>query len=470
MKNINVKNLFKSKSMGNNIIVMIFSVLIYLIISLYFTNHYFFNTVINGVDVSLKAHDDVNHIIRSYIEDYELQLIESDGKIEEISGPDIGMQYNEKNSISKINKLQSSFKWIRSLFKEQEYYVDDLFFYNKDNLENKINQLDCLNKDIIQPQNVSFKYSNGSYEVDKEIYGNKIYTDKLKKAIEKSILEGKTKLDLDKNICYENPKYTLSSDKTIETQNLLNKYVSTKVTYIFGSKNEMLDADIINQWLNVDDKLEVVINEKAVKEYVQGLSKKYDTVGVPRKIKTSINKIVEVKGGFYGWKINCIAETKALLENIKLGELLQKEPIYTQKGLSRDENEIGNADDIGKTYVEINITRQHLWYYKDGKLITQGSVVTGDPNKGNATNVGIYMLNYKQKEATLIGHNYESKVTYWMPFNGNIGIHDASWRYSFGGDIYKRNGTHGCVNAPLYLAQTIFNNIEDGIPIICYEE
>ena len=164
------------------------------------------------------------------------------------------------------------------------------------------------------------------------------------------------------------------------------------------------------------------------------------------------------------------AETKVLLENIKLGELLQKEPIYTQKALVREEDENSNTYDIGKTYVEINITRQHLWFYNGGKLITQGPVVTGDPNKGNPTYGGVYMLNYKQKEATLKGHNYESKVTYWMPFNGNIGIHDASWRYSFGSDIYKRNGTHGCVNAPLYLAQTIFNNIEDGTPIICYEE
>jgi len=470
MKNINVKNLFKSETIGNKIILIASIVLIYLLISLYFMNHYFFNTVINGVDVSLKAHDDVNHIIRSYIKDYELQLIERDGEIEEIRGQDIGMQYNEKNSISKIYKMQSSFKWISSLFKEQEYYVEDIFLYDKDNLENKINELNCLNKNIIEPQNASFKYLNGSYEVVKEVYGNKIYTDKLKKAIEMSILEGKTKLDLDNNLCYENPKYTLSSDKTIESKNLLNKYVSTKITYIFGSKNEILDENIINEWLNVDDKLEVVINEKSVKEYVQGLSKKYDTVGVPRKIKTSINKIVEVKGGFYGWKINCTAETKALLENIKLAELLQKEPIYTQKALSRDEDEIGNTNDIGKTYVEINITRQHLWFYKDGKLITQGPVVTGDPNKGNPTNVGVYMLNYKQKEATLRGHNYESGVTYWMPFNGNIGIHDASWRYSFGSDIYKRNGTHGCVNAPLYLAKTIFINIEDGTPIICYEE
>lgn len=464
MKKISVKKFFKSEVTGNIIILIASIVLIYLLISVYFANHFFFNTVINGVDVSLKAHDNVDNIIRSYIKDYKLQLIERNGEVEEIIGQDIGMQYNEKNGIFKIYRMQNSFKWISSLLRKQKHYVDDLFVYNKDNLESKINNLNCLNKDIIEPQNVSFRYLNGLYEVIEEVYGNKIYKDKLNKAIEMSILEGETKLDLNENHCYENPKYTLSSDKTIETKNLLNKYVSTKITYIFRSKNEILDGSIINQWLSVDKNLEVVINEKAVKEYMQGLSKKYDTVGVARKIKTSTNKLVEVKGGFYGWKINCDAETKALLENIKLGEVLEREPIYAQKALSEGE------DDIGNTYVEINITMQHLWFYKDGKLITQGDVVTGNPNRGNATQVGIYMLNYKQKGSTLRGPGYEAEVTYWMPFNGNIGIHDASWRYSFGGDIYKGNGTHGCVNVPLYLAKTIFDNIEDGTPVICYEE
>ena len=57
-----------------------------------------------------------------------------------------------------------------------------------------------------------------------------------------------------------------------------------------------------------------------------------------------------------------------------------------------------------------------------------------------------------------------------MPFNGNVGIHDASWRYSFGGNIYKSDGSHGCVNVPKYLASTIFDNIDAGTPIICYKE
>ncbi|WP_315074026.1 L,D-transpeptidase family protein [uncultured Clostridium sp.] len=464
MKNINIKKPLKNYHTGKIIILISSMVLIYLLISLYFVNHYFFNTVINGVNVSLKAHEDVSDIIKNYIENYKLQLIERDGETEEILGQDIGLQYNEKNDISKINKLQSSYKWISSLLKEQYYYEDDLFFYNKDNLENKINQLNCLNKEIIEPQNVSFKYSSGLYEVVKEVYGNKIYKDKLNEVIKISISQGKTKLNLDENLCYENPEYTTTSNKTMEAINLLNKYTSTKITYIFGNKSEVLDGSIINGWLGVDDNLDVEINEKAVNEYLKNLSKKYDTVGITRKFKASINKIVEVKGGFYGWKINCVSETKALLENIKHGDILQKEPIYTQKALYRDE------DDIGKTYVEINLTRQHLWFYKEGKLITQGDIVTGNPNRGNPTKLGVYMLNYKEKGSTLNGENYETKVSYWMPFNGNIGIHDASWRYSFGGDIYKSNGSHGCVNAPLYLAKKVFENIEAGTPIICYEE
>ncbi len=464
MKYININRLFKSEFVENIKILTATIVLIYLLISLYFMSHFFFNTVINGVDVSLKAHEVVDDIFISYVKDYRLQLIERNEEIEEITGQEIGMQYNRKNSIYKINKMQSSFKWLISLLKEQRYYVKDLFVYNKEDLEYRISELNCLNKDIIEPRNVSFRYANGYYEAIKEVYGNKIHKGRLYKVIKMSVLKGQTKLDLNKSLCYEDPKYTLNSDKTPQTKNLLNKYVSTKITYILRSEKEILDQNTINQWLSVDEDLEVVIDEKVVKHYVQGLSKKYDTAGAARKIRTSSNKTVEVKGGFYGWKMNCAAETQALLENIKRGEVLEKEPIYVQKALSRGENDIGN------TYVEINITRQYLWFYKDGMLITQGPIVTGNPNKGNATKVGVYMLNYKQTGPTLRGANYEAEVTYWMPFNNNIGIHDASWRYSFGGNIYKRNGTHGCVNVPLYLAKKIFDNIEAGTPVICYEE
>lgn len=464
MKNINIQDFFKNKIIGYGIITASSITLIYLLISIFFANHLFFYTTINGIDVSLKTYEEAQEILKNSINEYKLKIVQRDEKTEEILAQDIELKFNENNSILSIKKIQASLKWGISLFKKQYYNINDLVGYDNNKLLKKIQELDCLNKDIVDPRNVDFKYSNGSYDLIEEVYGNKIDNDKLYETIKVSILNGETSVNLNDRSCYENPKYTLKSDKTIETKAILDKYVSTKITYLFERENEVLDGNRIKEWLSVDDDLDVKIDENAVKDYVLELSSKYNTVGITRNFKTSTGKAVEVKGGYYGWKINSIGETKLLIENIKLGAVLEKEPVYTQKALYRDK------DDIGNTYVEVNITNQHLWFYKNGKLITQGDIVTGDSSKGYSTKLGTYALNYKQKEATLRGPNYEAKVTYWMPFNGNIGIHDASWRYSFGGEIYKGNGTHGCVNSPSYLAKTIFENIEEGTPIICYEE
>ena len=54
-----------------------------------------------------------------------------------------------------------------------------------------------------------------------------------------------------------------------------------------------------------------------------------------------------------------------------------------------------------------------------------------------------------------------------MPFNGNIGLHDAYWRYGvFGGNIYMIDGSHGCVNLPKEAAHKIYDNVESGTPVL----
>ncbi len=446
------------------IIILASIIFVYLLISLFFTKHFFLHTEINGVNVSLKSHKDTDQMIRDYINSYQLQLIERNGTMEVIEAHEIGMRLNQNNSINKIHRIQKSFRWVNSFFRDQDYRLKDVFAYDEASLRKKIDGLNCLNTSTVEPRNVGFQYKNGSYELIQEVYGNKINQENLIDAIKKHIQMGLTQLDLDQNKCYVNPKYTVNSKKTHETYALLNKYVATKITYEFGDKVELVDGNIINEWLSVDDNFDIHIDKAAVREYMKDLSKKYDTVGIARQFKTSTGKTVEVKGGLYGWKMDQETETKAVIEHITLGQIIKKEPTYLQTAISRGEDEIGN------TYVEINITRQHLWFYKEGKLIAQGAVVTGNPNRGNATVLGIYMLNYKQRDAMLSGPGYEVKVTYWMPFFGNIGLHDASWRYNFGGQIYKVNGTHGCVNASYYLAKKIFENIDSGVPIISYEE
>lgn len=464
MKNLNIKKVLNGSYSGNIIIGACIILLIYLLGAAYFANHFFFNTRINGADVSLKAHRQAGAIVSTYIKEYKLQLIERNQETEEIIGQDIDLKSNANSNISSTYHMKSAFWWAGSLFGQQQYYINDLFTYDKAKLEGRIKSLNCLNKPVTEPQNVSFKYLNGYYEAVEEVYGNKIKGNILKSAVEASLLSGGRKLDLNEKKCYENPKFTLESHKTVETLYLLNKYVSSQITYSFGSRSEVLDGNTINQWLSVDDNLEAVISEIEVLKYVRALSKKYDTMGVTRKFKTSPGKTMEVPGGIYGWKIDRDAEAKELLKDIRLGKPMEKEPIYTQKAVSREE------DDIGSTYVEVNITRQYLWFYKNGKSIIQGPVVTGDLGKGYSTVTGTFMLNYKQRDATLVGPGYSTLISYWMPFFGNTGIHEASWRYSFGGKIYKNNGSHGCVNTPTYLAKTLYENIEEGTPIIVYEE
>ncbi len=464
MKQVKIMVLSKKKIKKTLFIITASITGVYLLVSLYFMNHFYFHTIVNGANLSLKSHDRAVRAINQFLGDYRLLLTERDGASEAIWGREIRLQYNENTSLSQIQKVQKPLLWPASLFKNNTHQISNLYYYDSSLLNHKIQRLQCNNKKIIEPKNVDFIYTGSSYEVIPELYGNRINSAFLLQAIHQALSEGRPNLDLDEADCYVNPKYTIHSPKTSQTRKLLNQYASSKITYQFGSAEEHLDGSTINQWLSVDENLEVMINKDAIDTYITMLSKKYNTVGIPREFLTSTGKKVILKGGLYGWKINREGEAEALYYNIKRAETIHKEPIYSQTAASREGNEIGN------TYIEINITRQHLWFYKDGKLVIQGSVVTGNPNRNNATVLGAYMLNYKQKGATLTGPGYEAPVTYWMPFFGNIGVHDASWRSRFGGEIYKRNGTHGCVNAPIYLARTIFENIEEGTPVLVYEE
>ena len=337
--------------------------------------------------------------------------------------------------------------------------------YDDELLKECVDKLSCFDSsNIIEPQNPSFQYTDDGYMIIDEVYGNKINKDILYDRVINAILKGEKTIDLESSNCYENPQYTSSSQEVIETKDRLNKYTNLKITYAFGDKSEVLDGSIINNWIEINENLEITFDEKKIKSYLDKLSSTYDTVGKTRDFVTSLGTTIKVSGGDYGWSINKNEEVKDLIESIKDEQTITKEPIYKKTAIYHDNNDMGN------TYVEINMTKQHLWFYKNGVLVVEGDVVTGNVNNNCPTPTGIYELKFKQKDATLKGEGYNTHVSFWMPFNGGIGIHDAIWRSSFGGKIYMTNGSHGCVNAPYYLANTIFDNIDEGSPVICYYE
>lgn len=446
------------------IIISICAVLIvYLSMAAYFMNHFYFGSEINCISVSGETVEEAKAQMTSGLKNYTLNLKERGGKTEQIRGSDIGVKYKSGGEYKSFKDRQNPFNWVSAVFNSKESKMTDELSYDTKLLKERVDKLSCFQaNNIIEPKNPSFKYTDKGYEIVNEVNGNKVNKEILYKQVAKAVLKGETTLDLESIDCYVKPKYTSKSKKVIETKDTLNKYISSKITYTFGNHKETIDNSTINKWLNVNENFEVTFDDKKMKDYMDTFFNNYNTVGKKRNFVTSSGNTVSIGGGDYGWLVNADKELQDLSTNIKNGKTITKEPTFIQKGLASGNN------DIGSTYVEINMTSQHLWFYKNGSLIVQGDVVTGNVSSNHSTPQGIYSLKYKQRNAVLRGQGYSAPVNFWMPFNGGIGIHDASWRGAFGGNIYRTNGSHGCVNSPYYLAQTIFNNIDAGTPIICY--
>ena len=448
------------------IIISFFTLLvIYFGITMYFMNHFYFGSTISCINVSGKTVEEVDAQMPSEVEEYTLELKERGNTKEQIKASDINLEYNSEGKVKELKDKQNPFEWIIALFDKNNSKVTEVVTYDEEKLKECLDKLSCFDSsNIIEPQNPSFQYTDSGYVILDEVSGNKINKDILYNSVVNAILKGETTIDLESNNCYESPQYTSTSQEVIDTKDMLNKYTESKIAYIFGDNTEILDGSTINNWLETKENLEITFDEKKIKSYLDKLSSTYDTVGKTREFVTSLGTTIKVGGGDYGWLINKNEEVQDLIAMIKEGQITTKEPIYKQTAICRDDNDIGN------TYVEINMTKQHLWFYKNGALLVEGDVVTGNVSNNCSTPTGIYELKFKQKDAILKGEGYSTHVSFWMPFNGGIGIHDAIWRYAFGGNIYKTNGSHGCVNSPYYLANKIFDNIDAGSPVICYYE
>ncbi|MEG1255796.1 peptidoglycan binding domain-containing protein [Clostridium sp.] len=436
---------------------------IYFSMSLYFINRFYFGSVIDGINACGKTVGQIEEEILSRSKTYALELKERGNVKEVIQSNDIGLKYDLNGEVQVLKDNQNPFGWIYGVFNTQEFKMIKKTLYDEELLRKSFENLACFDSgNIIEPQNAKLEYMNNEYVIVDEVKGNKINKDALYEKVVDVILKGETIMDLESINCYEEPKYTSGSKEIIEAKNILEKYTASKITYTFGEHTEVLDESIIHDWVEVDENFKISLDEEKAKNYIDTLANRYDTVGGTREFVTSSGVTKNVSGGDYGWLINRYEEVEYLVDAIKEGQSITKEPIYAQSAVAYGTNDIGN------TYVEIDLTKQHIWFYKDGSLIVEGDVVTGNVSSNHSTPAGTYKLDYKQKDAILRGDDYATPVSFWMPFNSDIGLHDATWRTDFGGSIYLTNGSHGCVNAPYYVADAIFYNIEDGAPIICY--
>ena len=123
---------------------------------------------------------------------------------------------------------------------------------------------------------------------------------------------------------------------------------------------------------------------------------------------------------------------------------------------------------VETTYVEVDLTAQKMFYFENEERILETDVVTGCVANGTDTPEMVGYVYSKSENAVLKGKNYRSHVDYWMPVYGGIGIHDADWRDEFGGDIYMKSGSHGCVNTPPEIMGEFYERVQRGTPVVIH--
>ena len=439
------------------------SLSIYVGATAFFKDSFHFGTKLSDLDIGGKTVPVAQFSMEQKGKNFELSLYGKGVNKQKLYGKDFDLSYTIEEDLSTLKQEQNIFAWPITWITGHQLDITEDVAFNEDLLDEAIDRLSYFEeRNIIEPVDAQIVFNGIEYEIIPEVEGSKVNKQALKEEIIEALQTSTRVFSLEDNNCYETPRFTAESESFIAAKDLMNRYIQTQITYLFGSKEETVTKEQISQWLELDETGNVQINEEAVKSYVSALDSQYSTLGSTRTFKSSSGAMATVSGGEFGWKLNVTEETKAIIEALKSGQSIHREPIATEYSQEYRENEISGS------YVEINLTTQYLWYYKDGKLITSGGVVTGDKSRGYSTPQGVYKLTYKQRNATLNGPGYSTPVSFWMPFNGGIGIHDAVWRGSFGGSIYKTNGSHGCVNAPYSMAQAIFNSIDESMPIICY--
>ncbi len=447
----------------------------YIATGVHFSDHFYPSTKFFGIKASGLTVEEVKRQVEKKVEGYQLQIKgrssggSNSGAGDRITADEVGMKYRDNGMIDRAMRQQYPAVWPAVLLKtilapNEETLGTE---YDSSLADSVIRNLTVFDSSrVIKPRNAELKYTADGAVITKEVMGTRLDYDKTKTAIIHALNDGSTSINLEKEGLYQNPEVYADDDALNEKANALNQVLGANVTLEMGDQSVQINPEMTAEtFLSLDMDGNYYVDDSKVSSYIVKLADKTDTVGRKRTFHTSLGTTVELEGGDYGWTLDADSTAQELEEALKEKKKGTLEPVYFTTGLCRDKNDIGN------TYVEIDLTNQHMWFYKNGSLIVDTPVVTGNPQKNNETpSGGVWSLKGKYRNATLKGEGYATPVDYWLPFNGGVGIHDLQKRYYFGGSVYNGAGSHGCINTPLAAVKLIYNGIGDGTPVVVYKD
>ena len=436
-------------------------------------------TSINGIDAGKKTVSEVEDEIEKTVENYTLKLSFRDNRTETIDGDAIDYQYVSDGGVQKLLDEQNIYTWIGgALFGSEESYTvgEDTQFNEQKLVEGLSNLPEMKTENQVAPTDAYLLLDEATkrYNIIPETEGNVLNVEAVQ-AYAKSAVSGSVEtVDLAQAAdTYAAPAVRATDESLNSQQAALNTFLSTSITYTLPEGTQTLDANVLNGWISVDDNGYRYVDEEHIAEcvdqYVEDLASAVDVEKETSTFASTNRGMVEVDNNEYVIKIDQDAEKEQLLEEVLGNTVTQREPVYSRKDKTQDPT-------FGGTYVEIDIENQTVYYYEDGQCLVETPCVTGTGSiPRRSTPTGVFHIYDKQRSRTLYGdiqpdgsYGYASFVNYWMRFCGGCGLHDATWRDSFGGDIYWESGSHGCVNLPYEAAAQMYEIVEEGTPCIVF--
>lgn len=477
-----IKNLSKRNKIILGVVLAL--AVIYFGGAYYYSSHFLYGTEINGINCSNKTVTAIESQIKKNASTYELKITQRKGLEDVVKGSEIDFAFLDNKVVGKYQKSQNPFTWPAAFFGGKKEKVLETTSYNEEKLNKVFEGFQCFKKEnITVPVSAYPKYAgNNKYEIQKEVDGNKVLKEKFRKEVVTSVLGAKKKLDIEDAGCYQEPKYRKDDKEIIDLKKDMEKMVKGSISWDYSNRyinpvkfkdglkdNKFtVNGDVTHQFIRIKNHTKAVIRSKKIEDWLVAYATDTNTIYNGRRFKSHRGNIMNVpSGGPYGWRMDIEKEEKAIKKMMREGTKKTRKPYYIQKAV---EGTNGKINDIGGNYVEVDLSYQTVYVYKNGKQVFATSCVSGNTSLGRGTHTGVGVIQYKQRNKVLggPGYDYSSPVRYWMPFNGGEGLHDADWRNSFGGSIYRTGGSHGCVNLPIYAAATIYNIIDAGWPVVVY--
>ena len=455
----------------------------------YFTGHCLPGSLVNGYNCSYMSEAETEALMNREAAAFVLAVEYRNNGREGIPARQVDLSYSSDGSIPQMLHDQNRFGWFLEFSRSHVHDLSRSLSYDETLLEQAVSELKCMDPaQRISPVDASIqRAADGSFVIVPDQPGTTLDPEKVKTAVGQAMLTGNVRIDLEEAGCYQEPRVKAEDPLLISNCETMNRLSSVIITLDFGRKTARVDRDVIAGWFGYDERGAVKLDEALVRSYVSSLAQAYDSVGETRSFRTYDGRNITISGGDYGWILDISGETADLMEAVLAGETQIREPVYARSGYDRE-----STNDMGYTYVEIDLARQKLVYYEGGYPLIETDCVTGYD-----TPVGVWCAGNAEMFHTLTGgfmqvydpytsftEDYQgtpditsvwiengvlknATVTYWMPF-ANVAITEGVARNIYGPEGFSRAPTTGNVEIATAQAAELFGKFVPNLPVVVY--